>query len=104
MPFIITVRIDLINDNQPILMLNGAIQEVNFSTVYYERQPGSTNPTQIFLSNQLEIADEDVGPQFLQEVNIRILESKLIDSVIMECNGLQWITLGEWGIFTPLGT
>ncbi len=64
----------VINDNQPILMLDGTNMEVNYSVMYFERQPYLTNPVQVFLSRSLAIKDIDIGLQTMSEANITILE------------------------------
>lgn len=65
------------NDNEPVLMLDGVNMVVDFSTTYFERQPyPPRNPTQIMLSRGLAIFDRDVGVQILVEANITILQGK----------------------------
>ena len=65
--------IELINDNVPILLLDGVERAVGFSAMYFEAQPYLSNPTQIRLSDNLQIKDLDVGPQYLVEANVTIL-------------------------------
>ena len=77
MPFLLTVQIELVNDNVPVLMLDGANMEINYNVTYFERQPYlPTNPTQIALSNGLSIIDADAGESTLVEANITILNGK----------------------------
>lgn len=64
------------NDNQPILILDGINMAVNFSTTYFERQPYLSNPAQIQLSRGLDIVDLDAGVQMLVEANITIQDGK----------------------------
>ncbi len=71
--FDFVVQIELVDDNEPMLLLDGAEGEVNFSTTYSERQPYLSNPTVIPLSRDLAIRDLDVGKQFLIGANITIL-------------------------------
>lgn len=71
MTFNLAVNTQLIDDNVPVLMLDGLEMEVNFSTMFIEGQPNTNNP-QIFLSRSLAIQDLDIGQQFLVEANVTI--------------------------------
>lgn len=71
-----TVTIVLMNDNEPVLMLDGQDMVANLSTTYFERQPYLFNPTEIALSRELAIFDRDVGVQMLVEANVTILNGE----------------------------
>ena len=59
-------------------MLDGVNREMNYTTPrYFERQPYLRNPTMIHLSDLLTVLDDDVGPQFLVEATITILDGKI---------------------------
>ena len=76
-PFRVTVQIEVINDNVPVLMLDGTNMEVNYNLTYLERQPYlPENPSQVLLSRGLEIADIDVGDQLLVGANITLMGGK----------------------------
>ena len=71
-----TVEIELVNDNVPVLMLDGIDRVINFSTVLFEGQPYRSDPDRVRLSQVLTILDDDVGEQVLIEANVTILDGK----------------------------
>lgn len=76
-PFRVVVQIEVINDNVPVLMLDGTNMEVDYNLTYFERQPYlPENLPQVFLSRGLEIADIDVGEQLLVGANITLMGGK----------------------------
>ena len=77
------MTIDLIDDNEPVLLLDGVRREVDFSTTFVEQQPYlPDNPRGIVLSNNLTIEDFDVGPQFLVKANVTTQGAKSIASCL----------------------
>lgn len=72
-PFNVTIEVVLVNDNVPILLLNGTGGTVNYNTVFYEGQnyPGFGGTTPVQLSDGLSIRDDDAGPKYLTRVVVQ---------------------------------
>ena len=73
-----TIVIELVNDNMPVLLLNGS-GSVNYTTQFFEGQNftgfGGTVPVR--LSSDLLILDEDAGPNVLTQVTISLVGGEL---------------------------
>lgn len=75
-PFRVGVSIELVNDNEPVLLLNGLDREVNYSVKYFERQPYLNNLVAIMVSREPTVEDLDVGPQYMVEASVSILNGE----------------------------
>ena len=71
------MSIQLVDDNEPVLLLDGVEREVDYDTIFLESQPYLDNPREIVLFNDLAIEDLDVGQQFLVEANVTILGTRM---------------------------
>ncbi len=71
-PFSVTIRVQLVNDHEPILFLDGTGDQEDYSTTFRESQPYLGGPEPVRLSAGVRIEDEDIGDQFLEEISVRI--------------------------------
>lgn len=92
LPFAVTINIELVNDNSPVLVLDGAEGTVDYFTIFDEGQDYLGGPQPVRLSNNLTIFDDDVGPQYLNEAIIFINESgKLLLYYITDHCSVDWV-------------
>ena len=79
-PFIVTIEIVLINDNVLTFMLDGTGGNVNYTTEFAEGQnyPGFSGTIPVRLSDGLVIRDNDVGPKFLNRVQVSLIGGRYI--------------------------
>ena len=72
-PFTVTIRILLVNDHAPLLLLDGSNLRENYSTIFYEGQDYLDGVVPVRLSSNLSIVDEDVGPQYLSGAGVQLV-------------------------------
>ncbi len=69
-----TIRIQLVNDHGPVLFLDGARNQTDYSTAFMESQPYLGGPEPVRVSDRLQIADDDTGDQYLIMSIVRITD------------------------------
>lgn len=72
----LTVVIDLVNDNDPQLFLDGSNVVRDYQVNFYEGQDYLGGAVPVRLSDNLTIFDEDVGPQTITSATVNITECK----------------------------
>ena len=80
----LTIIIDYVNDNDPLLILDGSRFTPYYHVDFYEGQEYLGGAVPVHLSDNLMIIDEDAGPQSLQSASITIIDSKNIKLSIGE--------------------
>ena len=86
-----TIQFVLINDNLPVLLLDGRNELVDYSTVFSEGQDYLGGPQPVMLSDELMILDDDVGPKYLISADIFINPNgkPIYTSLITQAHNLQ---------------
>ena len=72
----LTIDIAFINDNDPQLLLDGISLTRDFHVDFFEGQDYLGGADPVYLSDNLMIVDEDVGPQFLRSATVRVIGSE----------------------------
>lgn len=66
-----------VNDNPPVLLLDGTNSQQDFSTTFAEGQAYLGGAVPVRLSSNLTVQDGDVGPQYLIDARVEITDGKL---------------------------
>lgn len=72
----LTVIIELVNDNDPQLFLDGSNLLGDYQVVFYEGQDYLGGAVPVRLSDNLTIVDKDVGPQTIASAIVTITDCK----------------------------
>ena len=72
----IFVEIEFVNDNDPVLLLDGRNGVIDYQVNFFEGQDYLGGAVPVLLSDNLTIADNDTGPQIFVSATVSIQDSE----------------------------